>query len=276
MKRIQNTLKARIGTADVSETRWTSMIALQCRLAIGSGRSMSMQWTMAQMLQSLTEDASYQEPILSRVVQANSAVGDVQIILVRGEIGIRSSSISGQIGWSTCERAFWKSEIVITCMTVARRGASLSVIISAGNMVSSLSAAVSIDLPSSISLQINYLSSYLSGRQSIQMHGLKFGNVDACLRMRMGSSGASTTSWTSDTAVLLFTAAFAASSLALRVTSGMKTGTISEVLSFALPPLSRFSLSQNSAAKGKAVLFVYKYQKFRRIFSCRSSWTLCL
>jgi len=267
MSGIQNTLKARIGTTDVSETKWTAVIAVQCQLAIGSGRSMSMQLTMAQMLQSLTEAASYQEPILSRVVQANSAVGDVQIILVRGEIGIRSSSISGQIGWSTCERAFWKSETVITCMTVARRGASLSVIISAGNMVSSLSAAVSIDLPSSISLQNNYLSSYLSGWQSIQMHGLKFGNVDACLRMRMGSSGASTTSWTSDTAVLLFTAAFAASSLALRVTSGVRTETISEFLSFSLSPFSRFSLPQNSAADGKAVLFAYTSTKSSVAFS---------
>ena len=158
-----------------------------------------------------------------------------------------------RVGHSACEASDWVSETSVNCRVGGGVLGSRRVTVTAGDRPGSLTEALSFDVPSlSVLTRGNRAT---TGSASVTVHGSNFAHARYTQAMRVGHSACEASDWVSETSVYCRIGAGVFGSLRVTLTAGDFVGSLTNALSFDVPPLSVLT-RENRAATGSARVIV--------------------
>ena len=250
-----NTLSVRYGETACERTVWGSETAVWCAVARRTGASQSVIVTAGGRAGSTTWAHSVDVGTVSNMQRANTAsTGSTRVVVLGSGFGAASWSASLVVSSSACEQTSWTSDTSMLCQAVQGMMASGRVSVTAGRQVGSVTSAVSVDrVVVSVARRYNVAA---SGSASVTVHGQSMGVSVHSATVRLGGSVCWSTIWESDTSLQCRTGSMAMGSRRGIVTVGVRTGTVTGLLSV---DTSEASVLQrgNGAATGSISVAVW-------------------
>ena len=227
------TLAMRVGNTECQRSLWFSVSSLACRVPAGSKASHGIVATIATQYATKSGVISYDSP----AARVNSSIGnlpafDREPILLRGSnFDGTSRSLNARSGVTTCETTTWMSESSIVCKAVQGVRSSLHMVVTAGQLVGSVSQALSHDL----ALWKEYVK--YANRPSLSPgvfieflpSGLERGYSPDT---RLGRTASQTTYWQTQTHMVCKTAAGVGMKLSVVLTSGVQASSVTNSFTF--------------------------------------------
>ncbi len=183
---------------------------------------------------SLTEAVSYDIPNLVNINIANMRpVGADSLTMSGSSFGPVGYTMQGHIGDSACEMTAWVSDTALYVKVAAGVHRTLTVTVTAGIRVGTSTEAVTYDavILSSVALT----NMVTTGGEVVTVTGTNFGKSDYTGMARIGNSAGEMTQWTSDTSVVVKSAAGISRTLTITATAGVIVGTLTEAISYNIP-----------------------------------------
>eukprot|EP00961_Rhodomonas_salina_P206898 2793198-Rhodomonas_salina.1 len=182
-----------------------------------------------------------------------------KLVVLGKNIGVFDSTPSVSHSVTSCEETKWLSDKSIVCRSASRsvRGTALTVL-TAATASATQTEASSFDLHRLAALQVQ--NSAISNSNGAILYGTSFAERSYTPEARAGLSSSELTLWISDSVIHCQYAAGVLSSLTLSVTSGQKTASLTEALSFDTsqsPPLRNGQYCVNLASTGANILTLF-------------------
>ena len=196
------TVRARTGGTGCEQTMWTSSSMIICRNAAGqrSTHPVVLSVHYSQHLDTVSDAFSFDVMSVSGYAGINRHGTGASSLTIHGtafgQFGVTPSARAGD---SACQSSLWHSDTTITALAARGTVASRRVLLTANDVASSVSFALSVDKVS--------MSELLSGNRpgtgslSVTVVGVGFGSLQYSARIRSASTHMDFSIWTSDTAV---------------------------------------------------------------------------
>ena len=257
-------MRVRGGLTAAELTHWISDTSLKCRLADGFKGTMRTVLTHGLHVGSVTQMASFDSIAISGVagrnmnapvhsmhtvsfLGGNTSLNAVNYTITWASFAIRSPSDSARIGFSVCEATVWRSSTTLSCQSSLGYRTSRAVMLTAGSTAASFTDVISFDTPKVSSSSIANVARY-EHRRYLSVSGNAFGSSWYSGHGRMGSTAVESSIWISDTCMHLKTVEGYHRTLRLTLTSGERSASVSESLSFDLISMHSNAFAVNSSA----------------------------
>jgi hypothetical protein len=237
---VQGSMAGRVGGTGCEATAWVSPLSVACRVARGSGGSLSVAVTVAQQVGSSLLLMSYDAAGISSVSPVNvpSRDGATSVVRVFGRsFGASDYSsrtvFSGIAFLADSATTVWTSDSSVTCAIATSIGRSVRIIMTVALRVGTRLGALSYDAPSISSI---YTGNAPSSGIEITISGSGFGasgQISTASRL-LGTSSEATV-WISSTSLVSRFASGSSQTGRVVVTAGVVVGTTTSFLSYDRP-----------------------------------------
>ena len=196
------TLHTNSGSSCTEATSWLSFSSLLLRTSGGIGGSLPITISCLSVLGSRSLMLSFDVPTFSGTQISNQKMAGISTLTLAGR-QLNQNQNSGNVaaGGTSIERSMWVSDSSILCLLSERFGQSIAISGTVGNCVGSATALLSFDLGISSSVLRSNSGSSTIGSASI--FGVNFGVNMYCSGIRILRTDAQSTSWVSDTIILV-------------------------------------------------------------------------
>jgi hypothetical protein len=232
------TSRARLGGSACESTEWASESQVMCRSASGSRGSLSFAVTAGTHVGTLTEALSFDVGWVQRAVSPGNVADGVSITRTMSLAlnshagnGAWSFTSAARVGATACEATVWIVADEVVCRTARGIGSSNRVLVTIGQLVSSLSESLSYDAGVVNSTRVDEGQLSKSGGEELLLLGFSFTD-DASAAVRVGGTACESTAWQSVSAVCCFSAAGVGGSLRVILTLGSRPGSVTEAASY--------------------------------------------
>jgi hypothetical protein len=234
---------ARIGFTASEMSFWVASSAVLCMVASGMDVNMPTTLTLG-FNQTIRVQAtacgifSYNVPTLSSIKGSNSPELHGVPFTVRGsDFSWGDSSPSMKFFRTESVSTLWRSDTSLFSLKAAGMGISVSTSVTASYQ--RIGSATEIFSHDGEILLVGTQLNAPSTLSSMKLMGANFGRTSLSLMIRLGTTSAQMTTWTSDTQCQSLQSGVGSGSLRLAVTSGLVVGTSSNLASFDLAMLLR-------------------------------------
>ena len=251
------TAKAMLGATECEATQWQSDTAILCTLGYRGEASMRLSLTSGEQLMSMSEAFSSDLVALRSFGNtAGTESGQVRVYL--SDLGPVADSVQIHTGHTRCEKTDWISSTSIFCRFGHGSRGSLSLIVTSGEKLGSLSQTCSIDTTS-----VSMLRQY-NGTANVPPGGLVKMNVLGWMvglawmtsTVRSGHSGCEATNWGSESSVRCRVGRRVPGTYGVSVSVGEILGSLSEAYSVDSAAISSL-MGSNAAGKGSEYITMH-------------------
>ena len=251
------TLKMRVGATECQRSLWTSVSSLSCRVAAGSSASLGLVATVAAAASTMTSVMTYDAPAaLSSFSIGNFPGISHKVLHLHGlNFDVTGTSARVRAGLTSGEETTWLSESSILCNTGKGLGRSLHTSVTAGRSIGSVSEALSYDYAElkAVVRGANRPSFanpvYIAHLEFIPDH-LQRGYSPGA---RIGPTAVQNTYWYTSTHMACKVAPGVGRMLAVVLTAGEQTSTMSSFYSFDAASIHTSSQVNGAASGGNAI-----------------------
>ena len=246
----------RVGGSMSEATKWLSDSAILVKLTPGAGLALDATVTVAGLLATAVKGYTYDKASVSSPKPMNVPTSGAISITVHGfNFGATSWFISAatRLGGTANEASSWVSDSSVPCKAAAGTVRVASMVLTIERLsAATVSTSLSYDVP-----LVNGIApgNVPSNASAVMLVGTGLGQNDISAVGAAGGSAAEATSWLSDTSTAVRFSAGVGSTLRVVVTSGMREGTRTEVVSYDAPSMSSVGGS-NSPARGRVRITV--------------------
>lgn len=176
---------------------WVSETSTACMVGAGIKGSLSIGVTVGVAPGTVSEGLSYSEPPVSGLGRGEGEVrGGGSATVVGRFMGRWAGSVAGRVGRSGAEASMWTSDSTVTCAVARGTDGSLSVMVTTGELVGSMTEALSYGA-GTVSLTE---TTNVGGRSGalVTVQGTRLGGYDGSTAARGGGSAAEASTWFSD------------------------------------------------------------------------------
>jgi len=218
----------------ISDTSVSSLIPQtsrgSLRLAVTSGLSKVFGNTV-------TEAFSYHHPSVNSQVSVNRPTTAVSDSLTVFGSAFHQFDSTGRVvlSYTAVAASNWVSETSLLCKPIMGETKTYRFLVTFGQRLGSVSEIFSFDSPTIFQTSAQNIA---LTKESVTVNGLNIGRVRLTASHRFGATSSERTIWTSDTEVTATISRGFLSTLQHIITSGMKTGTATKMLSFDAPATS--------------------------------------
>eukprot|EP00960_Hanusia_phi_P066140 766326-Hanusia_phi.AAC.4 len=214
-------------------TQWLSYTSLYVRSVAGVGWDGAVEISLGLKVGSISQSWTHDKPTLSSLSLRNIPTFPYSEITAYGQnFGALQAGYTAyaEIGNTACEASVWISRTAVKCKNAAGTSNQDTVVVSAVQLVNSLSNAISYDV--GLISTVNYTNIPRIDPTLSTVYGLNYGIFDTTTKVAIGISGAALVRWISDSIVTCKASAGIASSMSARITSLARKGTTSQVFSY--------------------------------------------
>ena len=237
------TLRSRMGSSAARATVWMSNTVVACQIHAGIGTENSIVLSLDQAAITKANIFAYDLPTISASFESNiwlQTQGLLNFSSVQSDglgFGGTKYSCVFNAGYTSAEFTQWISDSSVSVRMPSGAFSTLWIGITAGKSSDSVSGSLTYNNPNVPNFMLRQESNILtSGNRFLWSFG---DNVPyASLRSFLGNSGGQVSMWLSDSSVLVKQAQGSMSSHCIALTTGVKTGTASDVASYDTPSLS--------------------------------------
>ena len=239
----------REGTA-FEATEWVSDSATRCKTPVGFGHMHQVGMSVGKARSTITEVVTYDKAFISSLAHTNTMASGAGSITV--SMGSLYNTLQAR-GMTACEATEWVSDSSVRGMVGQGVGGSRRGVVTAGTQFASVTQAWSVDgAGMSVMSGINVAG---AGGASVTVHGASMGLVTYTGRAREGHTGCEATEWMSDSSIRCKSEIGTWGSRLGVVTSGERSGSITDVLSYDVPSMSVAS-PPNSPSTGRTSITI--------------------
>jgi len=273
---------ARLGGTGCESTEWVSDTAVTGVIAAGVSGTHGVAVTVGMRGGSYSEVVSYDLPSVETLFATNfPPTFDQKTLPMNGtNFGAADFTLRVRTGSTACEQSEWQSHFAVECRVAYGQQGTLSVAVTVGQRVASLTEAASYDALELASVHAS--SGNVSGDWPITITGVSFGASDSTASSRVGGTALEFSAWVSDVEILCTSAPGIARTLRVAVTAGSSAlGTVTEALSYAEPtflanPAALVPAEGNSIFEASVALGIADYTaavRFGQTACEASSWS---
>ena len=246
-----------IGDSALEKTEWIAETAIWCHWAAGTGGSLRLVMTIGAGFTggSETMALSYHE-VAPSLLSTNlpCSRGQKSSFAAYGLFFGRFDCSATAAFGTSAEASRWVSDSVIQCKSGPSIRASLSIKVSSGIQIGSITNACSHDLSSVIAVVGG--NRHVSDMGEIVILAQSFGTEHYSTHMSIGGTSSQATEWESMSSLRCKAARGIASSHSLVLTTQNRAGTSIQILSFDTPCISRLQFGNHPAYDGAGVPMV--------------------
>jgi hypothetical protein len=247
----------RIGDSVLEKTEWIAETTIWCHWAAGTGGSLRLVMTIGAGFTggSETMALSYHE-VAPSLLSANlpCSRGQKSSFAVYGLFFGRFDCSATAAFGTSAEASQWVSDSVIQCKSGPSIRSSLSIKISSGIQIGSITNVCSHDLSSMIAVVRG--NRHVSDTGKIVILSQSLGTEQYSMHVSIGGTSSRATEWESMSSLRCKAARGIASSHSLVLTTQIRAGTLIQILSFDTPCISRLQFSNHPAYDGAGVPMV--------------------
>ena len=244
------------GLSGCEATEWISDSAIRCKVEQSSAMSRRIRLSVGNLAGSLSASFSFASSAVSVLQRRNTAsTGSASITVGGSGLGTRAWSLRVRLGDSVCEATEWVSDSAVRSMSAySGRPDSRRIAVTIGVESGSLSSGASY---SGSELSVGRgANAGATGSSSLTLLGTGLGLRAYSAVAGSGRSSCAASEWVSDTALRGLESHGGVGSQRSAVTAGMRAGSLSGALSFAVAVGSSMRVS-NVAASGSASVTVH-------------------
>ena len=231
-------MAARLGDTAMEETIWVSDTSINSKSGVGARGTLRMVVTAGSHAATLTEAVSYEHAlILSSVKTKNYPLeGGTSMTVFGGVFSPQRATLSVRMGDTVCEATDWSSSYTeILCKPVRGSRGTRRVTLTAGLAIASITEMYSFDSIEAVSATVeDTVRGNLNprGETVVQVVGITKGLWDHSIAARLDGTACENTIWQSDTSLSCKTARGAIGTRRFTVTSGVRAGSMTEMLTY--------------------------------------------
>eukprot|EP00961_Rhodomonas_salina_P046333 621865-Rhodomonas_salina.3 len=243
-----NALRAGVSACQSSE--WVSDTSVLCAMPAGADATLSVVATVGRADSTLTELLSFDACLPSDSALTNVAGDSPSTLTISGSsFNLFDISPAVKALGTAAEHSAWVSDTTITCGHAAGSGSSLGVTVTAGGtLVGSITQLMSFDQVEPQTAGPTNHETQASSQITITATAvLPFVGT---ARAALGGTAVELTAWISSTSMTALCGRGIPSCLAVRITAGLRGGTVSDAVSFNLPELDGTLSATNMPESG--------------------------
>jgi len=222
------TLSAFFGETACNSVIFTSDSRITAKVAYGVGKS---NFQIGVSGQYATISAAYQIPVLMNAFPGNAPCTSAVLVQVSGTfLGTFGSSAQVAIGTTQCEKSSWQASTSIYCKVSRGFGAVHAIAVTVGDQIGTVTGAVSYDRLIISSVSSFNAPCWLPGNHVLFGKGFGFSSFVAAVSI--GVSASTSSSISSDSAVLSSIPPGTGTGLSVAITIGGVAGSLSNVFSY--------------------------------------------
>ena len=258
---------ARLGGSACEFSAWVSETSMKCKTTVGSSEVSAASVSVALTKRAtLSRAFTYDSVAIDSIAQITGCTTCATITINGKNMGVSDLTIAIRVGGpaGACEATRWISDSSAACrmastvssflnssyvpgiqMTVLSRVATLSSTFTfTSSQVSSIGGVANYSNLPMVGTTVSIYGSRFGAGLNF-MSNLDFGSIDTTLTARIGLSACEATAWISDTTVSCQTSRGFGLTRNSAVTVGLRVSTITEVVSFDSPRVSKATFSSN-------------------------------
>ena len=228
-----------VGRSACEATEWGSDSVVTCKVASGSGGSLSVRVTSGVLAGSTSRVMSYDRGEVGGQAEGWMTGGAVQnvagggggaVVVVQAGGQAMVASGAGRVGWTACAASEWMTATEVRCMVARGARGSSGVVVTAGSTVRTASGFITYDV--GVVTGSRGSNGGATGASWMTVGGAHYGWVTWSVGSRQGQSGCESTVWVADSSVMCRSASGAGGSRTVLVSMGAVGGSVSEAASY--------------------------------------------
>jgi DNA-directed RNA polymerase subunit H (RpoH/RPB5) len=255
---VDQSIAVGLSSSSCESSAWTSDIKLLCLSSMSYQQSRSVSVTSGTRLGSMSVALSFDIATISSAESSDLRSKNLKTkggqILYVASSSLVAHSGSARIGYTGCESTQWASRSSITCKTSAGVSKSLKLVVTSGNTRSSLSLALSFDVPGVKGALPSNLQSVLAAWVTVL--GIGFGTeLGYSQQGQIGETSSQATRWISDSSLACKSHGLPSNRLEAVITVGASISAMSSAVSYDGPSLSSLSRTNVRPVLGQIIKF---------------------
>ena len=134
-------------------------------------------------------------------ISSRCTTGSKFVNLIVGGLGSCDFSVKTRIDGSFCDSSFWVSDSTVASKTSPSMKSLAAAVLSISNLITACQTPMFIPLPA-MDGNASVICSATTGPFSLFVTGINMGSIQPCMKLRLASSAASTTRWTSESMII--------------------------------------------------------------------------
>jgi hypothetical protein len=229
-----NTAAVSLGVSCGEATLWVATTSMFTMFAFGLSGTLKVIITAGTLIGTVTDAVSQDMLSVRSILDANTVTTAGVGISVRGmHMGVYASSMKASAGGTGCRITIWVSDTVLKCSSSNQMAGSIPMMLTGGSRVGTRSFVLSAD--SGLLSQTHWTNQPSQGSSVISIKGTNIGCQSTSSSIEVGRSGSEATNWISDSALLGKPGFGISSSKLLVVSSGIKSGSQSSIMTYNEP-----------------------------------------